>query len=327
MKQKSLSFILITGVALVLTSIFIFRKTSGLMTTRPQIQMARETIHTTGIIKPGDIAVIKATSHGIIKDIEVHDDDLIHKNKVLAYVQTEASDENNYDLLISHHRELKEGAKRLSKLLDQNHDKGQSYKNTIRELNSTNEAIIKHKELIDHMAIKSPVDGIILTSNISLGSKIKPGDLVMTIGDTSKIIAEALITSAQAEKVRLGQKVLVKPKDNSGKIYTGRIAKIENISQDQYKIEVLLNKNSLVPGRPVVLKVIIKEVPKAIMVPTTSIIDNKVLVKNGRNYEKRPIKSGIIDGDYTQLLDGLNDDEEIILDPRKLLEERPARDD
>lgn len=86
---------------------------------------------------------------------------------------------------------------------------------------------------ISNATVKSPIAGTVLEKYVEQGEFVTTGKPLFKVADTRNMFLRAYITSAQLEKIKLGQKVTVMSDygDNKGKSYEGTVAWISERSE------------------------------------------------------------------------------------------------
>ena len=76
---------------------------------------------------------------------------------------------------------------------------------------------------IRSIVLRSPVDGVVLTRNVSAGTRVMPADTLYEIGDLSRVWILADIYEADIPHVRIGQAAQVSVGSVSGRNWLGRV--------------------------------------------------------------------------------------------------------
>ncbi|KPJ92438.1 MAG: hypothetical protein AMJ55_09760 [Gammaproteobacteria bacterium SG8_15] len=82
--------------------------------------------------------------------------------------------------------------------------------------------------LIEQLKIKSPIDGIVTTPNLSekQGVLVEKGDLIMEVYDFGKVKAEMLISEKDIGVISMGQSVALKARAYSQDLFSGQVTLI-----------------------------------------------------------------------------------------------------
>jgi HlyD family secretion protein/macrolide-specific efflux system membrane fusion protein len=194
------------------------------------------------------------------------------------------------------------------------------------EINILKKELEKEKIRLSYTEIYSPIDGIV--SNVvaregeTLVAGLRAGELV-TILKPDKLEIQIFVDETDIGKIKTGQEVVYYVDAYPDKFFTGKITKIypEPIVKQNivyYLAIVPVKKEYAVYLRPemtVYTKIIAGEKNNVLLVPNTAVRFEKgkqyvFVIKNGKP-EKRYVKTGWISENYTEIIEGLKEGEEI----------------
>lgn len=169
---------------------------------------------------------------------------------------------------------------------------------------------VESNEGLSLYKINSPIAGRIVERKINPGEMTGNNTLISLV-DERHMIVLAHAFSRDALQIKSGQAVLVK--NNRQQV----IASVDALLPDTHKFSTSLVKVTLdnqqrqwITNESVVLDVSVDKTSVSLVVDNRAIqkIDNQdvVFVKEGDNYEKRPLVLGVSDGIFTQVLEGLD---------------------
>lgn len=180
-------------------------------------------------------------------------------------------------------------------------------------------ATIESNNSLRTYSVTSPRDGIILERNTNIGDVTSDVSL-FKVSNLSTVWAEFHVFPQDIKKVNDGQKVSIHTLENDIKV-EGKISMIlptaDSVTQTIIAIVILPNSESKWrPGMTVEGKVQISKKEAAIAVTTSSIqrLENEtvIFVKEGDKYEARHVTLGKGDGEYIEVIEGLNKDESYV---------------
>lgn len=189
-----------------------------------------------------------------------------------------------------------------------------------------NQPLIKVESLLignppPSVVIKAPMTGIIDSRNVILGQSVVPNTQLFHISDRKQLLMIAKVFEEDLSKIHIGQEAKVHLLSFPQQTFTGKVILIEpNIDSLSRTINVQIlidNPDSLLKpemfGRAI-LSLNINQ--KALAVTNKAIIESNnksyVFVKSGDQYLFTPITTGIIEDDYTEVLEGLKVDDEVV---------------
>lgn len=173
-------------------------------------------------------------------------------------------------------------------------------------------AVVEANESLQDYNVTAPISGVILERNTNIGD-VANGEPLFIIADLSEVWAKFHVFPKDADMVASGQSVRVHTLDE-GKENNAKIEMLfptaDALSQTLVAIAPLVNdKNMWRPGMTVEGDVTIaeKQVPLALRASALQTMEDQtvVFVKSGESYEMKPVKTGISDGKYVQILSGL----------------------
>ena len=174
-------------------------------------------------------------------------------------------------------------------------------------------ARVESNESLQIYPIKSPINGVVLSRSTNVGDVA--GDTpIFTITNTSDLWAEFHVFPRDIDRTQIGQKVLIASFEGGHKgeaIITTLLPVAESSSQTVIARVTLPNPEGLWrAGMTVRGDVVIAERQVSVAVRNTAIQrlegETVVFVREGDRFEARPIRIGISDGDWTEVLEGLS---------------------
>lgn len=185
--------------------------------------------------------------------------------------------------------------------------------------------------------IKSPVDGVIMTSKIKTGSMVQAGEELFEIGGNSGYYFESQILIEDIAGIRIGSPVVINDEDLGIVGMKGKVRKIYpkaesvtsdlGIEQKRVRVEIGIDNmtTELRPGYETTLRIITESRENALLIDEKSVFsyqgkDHVFVVENGAA-RLRAIEKGLESDEKVEVLNGLKEGEVIILSPEEALEE------
>jgi RND family efflux transporter MFP subunit len=175
---------------------------------------------------------------------------------------------------------------------------------------------------LEKTRIVSPVPGQITERRISVGDYLKPGTPVFGITTPDTLQAQLPYPQSQASRLEVGQAVRLASPFNPGVERLARITEINpEISPSSLAITVLINVNDPGPWKPgssIKGEVRVRRVPDAVVVSEGCVIRRPAgqvvyRVEQGRVVEV-PVRTGLRDGGWVQILSGIRAGDRLALD-------------
>ncbi len=163
---------------------------------------------------------------------------------------------------------------------------------------------------IGRRRITAPFSGKVGLRAVSVGAYVSPGTRIATLNVTSPLKLEFTVPEAYATQVRVGAPVEFTVPGESG-VYTGAVYAVEpGISQSTRALTVRARVGNagdvLTPGAYAEVRLVLTEVPDALVVPTAALLPGvdsaAVFVVQGGKAVRRAVRTGIRTPDRVQVL-------------------------
>jgi HlyD family secretion protein len=191
------------------------------------------------------------------------------------------------------------------------------------------------EEQLSYTDIESPIDGIVLSRNVEIGDAVSSilvlgsaATLVMTLGDTSQVYVKGKVDESDIGKVYLGQPARIKVESFKDKTFNGVVTKIspmgvekDNVTTFEVRVSINNPGGELKAEMTANAEIILEEHKNVLQIPEGAIIydkDKKASVevpdhsaKDGK--KKIAVNIGISNGAKTELLTGLKEGDDVVL--------------
>jgi len=191
------------------------------------------------------------------------------------------------------------------------------------------------EEQLGYTDIESPIDGIVLSRDVEIGDAVSSilvlgssATLVMTLGDTSEVYVKGKVDESDIGKVYMGQPARIKVESFKDKTFNGKVTKIspmgvekDNVTTFEVRVSINNPGGELKAEMTANAEIILEEHKNVLQVPEGSLIydkDKKASVeipdpkqKDGK--KKVPVNIGISNGAKTELLAGLKEGDQVVL--------------
>jgi len=200
--------------------------------------------------------------------------------------------------------------------------KQQALKSAAGQLESAKGKYLGAQAQLGYSEIHSPIDGFVTDRPLYPGEMAAAGTPLITVMDTSAVIAKAHIPQADAAQLKMGDpgKLTVPGIDEpiKGKITVVSPALDPSSTTVEVWLEAKNPKSQLKPGTSVQLSVTARTVKDALVVPATAIIsapDGSPAVMlagaDGKAHLKA-VKIGIRQADDVQIVDGVTENDKVV---------------
>ncbi len=183
--------------------------------------------------------------------------------------------------------------------------------------------------------IVAPLDGMVLSRDVEVGDAVSSilvlgssATLVMTLGDIHEVYVKGKVDESDIGKVYIGQPARIKVESYKDRTFSGKVTKIspmgvekDNVTTFEVRVSIDNSKGELKSQMTANAEIILEEHKNVLMIPEGSLIydkDRKASVEvpdpNGKDGKKKiAVTVGISNGSKTELLSGLKEGQQVIL--------------
>jgi HlyD family secretion protein len=213
--------------------------------------------------------------------------------------------------------------------------KQQEVKSAVGQLQSAKGKYLGAAAQLSYSEIRSPIGGVVTDRSLYPGEMAAAGTPLLTVMDTSSVIARAHIPQEQAALLKLGDKATIIV---SGWVSGGVPGEDDPIEGEVTVVSPALDPNSttvevwvqaknpqgrLRPGTSVQISMLARAVPNSMVIPAAAVLTAPdgssyvmVVVSENRGSDNRAhqktVKTGIRQGDQVQILDGLAEGDRVV---------------
>ncbi|MGL4373695.1 MAG: efflux RND transporter periplasmic adaptor subunit, partial [Turicibacter sp.] len=195
-----------------------------------------------------------------------------------------------------------------------------------KEVDKIKEEISKVKEQLNNPILHAQVDGIVLELGFTPNTQALVQGAGAKIGTTDKITAVISVSQTDIHQIELGQKVKLDLPAYEGEEFIGTVTFRDLTSKNEsgsivYKVTVEIDPSDyeLLDGMSAEAEFIIKEVNDVLMLSNKAIRleDGKQMVKvkqEDGSIKDVMIKTGFSDGRQSEILEGLNEGDIVVVE-------------
>ena len=196
-------------------------------------------------------------------------------------------------------------------------------------------ALENAQEDLRNSTIVSPIDGLVLSRDVNVGDAVSSililgsqATPIMTLGDVSEVYVQGKVDEADIGKVYLNQPARIVVESFKDKKFVGKVTKIsplgkekDNVTTFEVRVSISNPTGELKANMSANAEILLEEKKNVLMVPEASLIyDNErnasietpdPKADNGK--KKIQVKLGISNGVKTEILQGLDQKQQVIL--------------
>jgi HlyD family secretion protein len=218
---------------------------------------------------------------------------------------------NQYEIAKKHHDALEAIGKQ------------QELKSAAGQLQAAKGKYMGAEAQLGYSEIRSPINGFVTERPLYPGEMAAAGTPLITVMDTSYVIAKAHIPQPDAALLKVGdQATLTVPGEADpieGKVTVVSPALDPNSTTVEVWVQAANRKQRLKPGTSVQVAMLAQTVKDAVAVPAASVLTAQdgtttvMVVGPDSRAHQTPVKIGIRDGDRIQMADGIQPGDKVIL--------------
>ena len=191
------------------------------------------------------------------------------------------------------------------------------------------------EEQYSYTTVESPIDGVVLSRDVEVGDAVSSilvlgssATLIMTLGDISEVYVKGKVDESDIGKVYLGQPARIKVESFKDKTFNGKVTKIspmgvekDNVTTFEVRVSINNPGGELKAAMTANAEIILEEHKNVLQIPEGSILydkDKKASVevpdpKGKEGKSKVAVNIGISNGAKTELLSGLKEGDQVVL--------------
>jgi HlyD family secretion protein len=206
---------------------------------------------------------------------------------------------------------------------------------TRAEVEKAKAALERADNDLRNATIASPMDGLVLSRDVEVGDAVSSilvlgsdATLVLTLGDVSSVYVKGKVDEADIGKVYLGQAARITVESLKDKKLVGKVTKIsplgvekDNVTTFEVRVSIDNPSGELKANMSANAEILLEEKKAVLLVPETAVVYDKSratflevpdpAADNGRR--KIAVKIGISNGVKAELVEGLKEGEQVVL--------------
>src|SRR5882724_607087 len=191
------------------------------------------------------------------------------------------------------------------------------------------------EENLRNATIVSPIDGVVLSRDSEVGTAVSSilvvgssATLIMTLGDLNEVYVKGKADESDVGKIWLGQPARITVESFKDQKFEGHVTKIspmgtekDNVTTFEVRVSISNEKHMLKAQMTANAEIILDEHKKVLAIPEGAVVYNRdkstsVQIPdptNEKGFRKISVTTGISNGAKTEVLKGLNEGQQVIL--------------
>ena len=173
-----------------------------------------------------------------------------------------------------------------------------------------------------YSSIRAPIAGVVASRDVKPGQHLSVNEVAFRITDTHELIAYLQIPQSELPKFAAGHEASIEVASMPGNAYPAKIARISptiDTRNGTFRATAIIDnsKGELAPGMFGRFSIAYEEHNDALVLPTAALIneddESAVYVVRDGKVERRVITTGIRSGDKVEILDGLSEEDIVVV--------------
>ena len=215
-------------------------------------------------------------------------------------------------------------------------DLTESIQSASESLRSAEISMQNLQDAMNNYTITAPISGTIIEKDAKVGDAVKAGDTLCIVYDLSYLEMSINVDELQISSISVGQKVQITADAVPDKTYVGTVTRVSmkgasNGGTTTYPVTIRIDDtDGLRPGMNANAEIVVAEANNALVVPNAAVVRGSyVLVTKDspsaanadtameapEGFVYVPVKTGVSDDDYTQIVSGIQEGDTIGYDP------------
>jgi cobalt-zinc-cadmium efflux system membrane fusion protein len=196
---------------------------------------------------------------------------------------------------------------------------------------ATIDALAKKTDLAATFSLNSPIDGIVVERNATIGASVGTDANLFKIIDLSRVWIDANVFEKDLQRVRPGQEVKLTVTAFPQTTFSGKVIFVDSVVNPEtrtvnVRTEVANADGRLKPDMFANVQIVTDVNRAAISIPQSAVLNDEgktiVFVADGSGYKKRQVQAGIQNNDRVEIVDGLNAGDKVVVKGNYLLLEQ-----
>lgn len=215
-------------------------------------------------------------------------------------------------------------------------DLTESIQSASESLRSAEISMQNLQDAMNNYTITAPISGTIIEKDAKVGDAVKAGDTLCIVYDLSYLEMSINVDELQISSISVGQKVQITADAVPDKTYVGTVTRVSmkgasNGGTTTYPVTIRIDDtDGLRPGMNANAEIVVAQANNALVVPNAAVVrgsyvlvtkDSPSAVNADTTMEAPegfvyvPVKTGVSDDDYTQIVSGIQEGDTIGYDP------------
>jgi len=203
------------------------------------------------------------------------------------------------------------------------------------QVQSSQASLMQLEEQLSYTTIVAPMDGVILSRDVEVGAAVSSilvlgstATLVMTEGDIAQVYVQGKVDEADIAHVYMNQPARIKVESFRDRVFYGKVTKIaplgvekDNVTTFEVRVSIDNPGGELKANMTANAEILLDEHKGVLTVPENAVVYDgqknatvEIPAKGTKEGKKKvPVKVGISNGSVTEVLGGLREGDQVVL--------------
>lgn len=283
----------------------------------------------TGRIEPIEEVSITSLAGGEVISVNVKLGDYVEKGTIL-FETDKTQIAANYNQAKASYLLAKKSYENMSLLLNEGAVSMYDYDQSKVQYESALAGYTSASESYNNTNPSSPIDGFVTSLNLSVGNTLSPGTPVASVANVSSLVIKTSVSEYLVGNLSINDTVEIYISTIGDEIFQGTVtalapAPAKGTLTYPLEISVIDPTGTVKAGMFAEIRITSDERDKVIAVPSDSVIvkngESMVVVLNNQIPKYRKIKTGLDNGTYAEVTEGLKEGEMIVIEGQQFITE------
>ena len=318
-------FLIFLPLAVVVGGVFYRQLPPEVAVVHPVRGQVIEAVYATGAVEADPIIRIATERAARLTSLMADEGAAVKKGQTLALLDDSELQASLQEMQIRQ-KNAENNYSRLSKLFPRGSVSKEQLDQANTDAKAAQAVTQQIQSQLSKLTILSPIDGEVIQRDGEIGEYLPVNQILFYLRQNNTPLRMTVdVDEEDIAKVKTGQAVLITADAFAGKVMEGKVRDItfrgDPVTRS-YRVRVSLPADSpLLIGMTAECNIIIAKRDHVVLVPNSAVSNQIIwLVRNGEAH-KQDIKTGIRNGDKTEITTGISEHDEIIVTPPEELNE------
>ena len=274
-------------------------------------------------------ATVLARVSGLVKSIAAEEGDFVKAGSVLLVIE-----DNEYALRLSQAQARAEIAAskfdRAKELIEKDLMSTEEFETAKNDHESAKAELGLAQLNVSHTRVPAPFSGQVVRRMVDPGENVSPGTPLFDLSDFTPLLAKVYVPAKEFKKLKVDQPVEL-TLDSTGGELTGRIKLVSPVIDPasgtiKVTVEIPSYPAGTRPGDFVEVNIVTEHHPNSVLVPKGAVIEDQgetivFVAAPDSTAQRRPVSVGFTEGPNTEILEGLDAGEPIVVRGQRSLKD------